>query len=190
MYFPIAEAQNMNEKDTIFLDEVIVNQKNTKKLLKFVNKGKKQKIKMQSVAANTIYANEIKINQCIEIQKITFYARKNNPKIENKETFELLFFSVGKDKKPAQKINKETFIFQYSNDEKIEIDTSKITISFCENFFIALQKTMENNNQTNSNYTILGNYNKNSEIFVKATNTEWFKINDANMMLDIYYTKK
>lgn len=185
MYFPITKAQNLNEKDTIFLEEVVLNHQITKQKLKKISNNGKQNISFSSVINNTIYLNQIKINNCINVQKIVFHIKKKNQN-SAKESFELLFFSVGKDGNPDKKIISETLIFQLTNNKKIEIDISKIPLMLCENFFVGFQKITKENQNT-SNFTILGNSNKKSVTFIKVKNENWQKIKATNLMMDIYY---
>lgn len=178
-------SQNKIENDTIFLEEVVVNHQITKQKLKKISNNGKQNLSFSSVISNTIYLNQIKINNCIKVQKIVFHIKKKNQN-SVKESFELLFFSVGKDGNPDKKIINETLIFQLTNSKKIEIDISKIPLMLCENFFVGFQKIMKENQNT-SNFTILGNSNKKSATFIKVKNENWQKIEATNLMMDIYY---
>lgn len=185
--FCLSTAQNTVENDTIYLSEVIVSPKKKDNLKKISSKGKLN-FSIRS-DFDTFFAKEIKTDECIIPKKITFFVEKIDKNDDTKATFELAFLSVDENGYPNERLHNETFLFESIGKNKLEINIEELSQKFCGNFFVALKK-VEDTNRKSSNYKILGQTKKRKKIFVNAKNKGWYKIQENELAIEIYYTEE
>ncbi|MDO4764408.1 MAG: hypothetical protein Q4A00_08535 [Flavobacteriaceae bacterium] len=185
--FCLSIAQNTVENDTIYLSEVIVSPKKKDNLKKISSKGKLN-FSIRS-DFDTFFANKIKTNKCLIIKKVVFFVEKINKNDGTKATFELAFLSVDENGFPDKRFHNKTLLFESVGKNKLEINIEDLSLKFCENFFIALKK-VEDTNRKSTNYKILGQTKKRKKIFVNAENKGWYKIQENELAIEIYYTEE